>query len=138
MNGATVPLPVRFHRQSRKEMDMMKAFLALGAAAVALSTVPAHARHMHHGRVCAKWRHGHCVRWANHGYMVSTARHGRYRVGYVFGPDYSYTTYSALPQPYVTRYHLSPDYRYVYRDNYIYVVDPTTYAITRILNAIPR
>jgi hypothetical protein len=117
---------------------MTKAFLALGAAAVALSTVPADAQYRHHGRHCMKWRHGHCVRWMNNGYMMSTARHNRYRVGYVFGPDYGYTAYDALPHPYVVRYHLNPDYRYVYRDNYIYVVDPTTYAVTRILNAISR
>jgi len=117
---------------------MKKALLALAGAAVALSAMPADAGQRHHGRKCAVWRHGHCVRWMTHGYKVSTARHARYRVGYVFGPDYSYTAYSALPQPYVTRYRLSPDYRYVYRDNYIYVVDPATYAITRILNAVPR
>jgi len=115
---------------------MMKLFLALGAAAVALSAAPAEAKH--NKWTCAKWRHGHCVRWANHGYAMSTARHNRYRVGYVFGPSYTYTYLCALPPPYVTRYHLTPDYRYVYRDNYIYVVDPTTYAVTRILNAIPR
>jgi hypothetical protein len=117
---------------------MRKILLALTGAAVALSAMPADAAYRHHGRHCMKWRHGHCVRWMNKGYMVSTARHNRYRVGYVFGPSYSYTEYSALPPVYVRRYDLTPRYRYVYRDNYIYVVDPTTYAITRILNAIPR
>ena len=121
---------------------MTKLFLALGAAAVALSAAPAsadHGRHYrHHARACARWHHGHCVRWMNRGYAMSMARHNRYRVGYVFGPSYSYTEVTALPQPYVTRYHLTPDYRYVYRDNVIYVVDPATYAVTRILNAIPR
>lgn len=115
----------------------MKLLLALGAAALALTASTPASAHKGH-RTCAKWRHGHCVRWVNHGYMVSTARHNRYRVGYVFGPNYSYTDIGALPQPYVTRYHLSPDYRYVYRDNVIYVVDPATYAVTRILNAMPR
>ena len=121
---------------------MTKTFLVLGAAAVALTATPAAARHYghHYGRAtaCAKWRHGQCVRWMNRGYNMSMARQNRYRVGYRFGPDYSYTEYSALPRPYVTRYHLSPDYRYVYRDNNIYVVDPATYAVTRILNAISR
>lgn len=115
---------------------MMKAILALGVAAVALAAAPADARH---GRyACAKWRQGHCVRWMNRGYTMSMARHSRYRVGYRFGPDYGYTSYGAIPRTYVSRYRLNPDYRYVYRDNYIYVVDPTTYAVTRILNAIPR
>ena len=118
----------------------MKAlFLALGGAAVALSAVPAEARHHGHAKamVCTKYRHHRCV--AAHGMAMRPAmvRHGtRYRTGYVFGPNYSYTTYDALPHTYVTRYHLSPDYRYVYSGNTIYVVDPTTYAITRILNGI--
>ncbi len=119
----------------------MKLLLAIAAGAVALTAVPADARHhayRHHARACAKMRHGHCVRWATHGYRVSTARHARYRVGYVFGPRYTYTAVSALPPVYVRRYDLSPDYRYVYRDNYIYVVDPTTYAVTRVINAITR
>ena len=118
---------------------MTKTILALSAAAVALTATPALAdRHSnngyrHHGRVCAKWRHGHCVRWSNHGYYRSTAMHSRYRVGYRFGPDYSYTSYNAIPRTYVDRYHLAPDGRYVYTNNTVYVVDPATYAITRIL-----
>ena len=118
---------------------MTKTILALGVAAVALGAAgasPAEARH--HDRDCAQWRHGQCVRWANHGYNVSNMRHARYRVGYRFGPDYGYTAYNTLPRTYVSRYRLNPDSRYVYRDNRIYVVDPTTYAVTRILNAIPR
>ena len=122
----------------------MKLFLALGAAAVAFTAAPAEARHTnhgyrHHARTCVKWRHGHCVRWNNYGYQVSTARHARYRTGYVFGPSYAYTPYGDLPSPYTTRYHLDPNGRYVYNNGYIYVVDPTTYAITRVISAItPR
>jgi len=116
----------------------MKVFaLAIGTTAVALSAAPASANHgrhyAHHARTCAKWRHGHCVRWNNYGYMRSTAAHNRYRVGYVFGPDYRYTSYSAIPRTYVDRYGLTPDGRYVYSNNTVYVVDPATYAITRIL-----
>lgn len=116
---------------------MTKLFLALGVAAIAISSAPAsadHGRHYrHHDRMCAKWRHGHCVRWMNHGYAMSMMRHDRYRVGYVFGPDYRYTSYSAIPRTYVTRYGLTPEGRYVYTNNTVYVVDPATYAITRIL-----
>jgi len=124
---------------------MTKTLLALGAAAVALTATPALAdRHhhdngyRHHARACAKWRHGHCVRWNNHGYRVSAARHARWRAGYRFGPRYTYTSYRALPRTYVTQYDLSPDYRYVYRDNYIYVVNPRTYAIERVIDALTR
>jgi hypothetical protein len=61
-----------------------------------------------------------------------------YRVGYRFAPRYAYTPFSALPQTYVSRYSLDPDYRYVYRDNYIYVVNPRTYAVERIISALVR
>ena len=114
---------------------MTKIFLALGVAAVALTSAPADARHRHQTRECAKWRHGHCVRWVSHRYMN---RHMRWRTGYVFGPRYTYTSYRALPRTYVSRYDLSPDYRYVYTDNYIYVVNPRTYAVERIIDALTR
>ena len=123
---------------------MTKALLALGAAAVAFSATPAMAdRHdnhgnRHHARACAKWRNHHCVRWSNHGYRMSSARHAMWRTGYRFGPRYAYTSYRTLPRTYVSRYDLSPDYRYVYRDNYIYQVDPRTYAITRVIDALTR
>lgn len=123
----------------------MKLHIALaGALSVALFATPAmSARHYghhtgHHSGHHAGHHSGHHYgRHYGHHYGHQY-RHNRYRVGYVFGPSYGYTAYSALPQPYVTRYHLSPDYRYVYSGNTIYVVDPTTYAITRILNAMPR
>jgi len=120
---------------------MLKFVLAIGAAATALSAGPAFAKHYdhgyrHHARSCEKWRHGHCVRWDNHGYRVSSARQAAWRSGYRFGPRYSYTAYDALPRTYVQRYDLNPDYRYVYRDNYIYVVNPRTYAVERIIDAL--
>ena len=117
----------------------MKMVLALAGAAVVMSAVPAEARHHTKAMVCTKYRHGKCI--AAHGVATRKAmvRHGtRYRTGYVFGPNYGYTSYSSLPSRYATRYHLNPDYRYVYSGNTIYVVDPTTYAITRILNGITR
>ena len=112
---------------------MMKLFLALGAAAVALSAAPADAKP--HKATCTKWRHGHCVVWVKRGHMN---RHAMWRNGYVFGPRYGYTSYRVLPRTYVSRYDLSPDYRYVYRDNYIYVVNPRTYAVERIIDALTR
>ena len=94
----------------------MKIMLSLAAvAALALTSAPAAARP--HGKHHA----------AHH------VRH--YANGHRFNRNYRYTAYSALPRSYVTRYHLSPRYRYVYTDGYIYMVDPTTYAISRILSA---
>jgi len=116
---------------------MKIALLALAGIAVVATAAPAAARQHTKSMVCTKYRHGRCV--ASHGMAVRPAmvRHGtRYRTGYVFGPSYGYTSYDALPHTYVSRYHLSPDYRYVYSGNTIYVVDPTTYAVRRILNGI--
>ncbi len=119
---------------------MKSLLLSAAGIAVALTAVPADAhRRGHHSSkmVCTKWHHHRCV--SMHRVNRPTARHmARYRTGYVFGPSYGYTTYSALPRTYVSRYDLSPDYRYVYRDNYIYVVDPKTYAVERIISAIVR
>lgn len=100
---------------------MIKPILALGVAAVALTAAPADARRT--GPVtCARWHHGHCVAWRS-----------RYNVGYVFGPSYGYTTYSTLPGPIVTRYHLRPRYRYVNENGYVYVVNPNTYRVVRVI-----
>lgn len=115
---------------------MIKTFLALGAAAVALTAAPVEAKHYSNQVRCSKWRHGHCVKWKR--LTRAQARRAAYNMGYHFGPRYAYTSYRALPRVYVQRYDLSPRYRYVYRDNYIYQVDPTTYAVTRVIDALTR
>lgn len=126
-----------------------KLILALSAAAVGFAAVPASAHYGHHrgwerhrAMGCAMWRHGHCVR-RGHAYAYGHRDHDMngmrpYRVGYRFGPSYAYTPYDQIPAPYVTQYHLTPDGRYVYRDNRVYVVNPTTYAVERVLDAISR
>ena len=115
----------------------MKALLLVAAgAAVALTAVPADAKRYTNQVKCTKWRHGRCVAYKR--LTVRQARRAAYRMGYRFGPSYGYTEYSALPRPYVSRYNLSPNYRYVYPNGYIYQVDPTTYAVRRIIDAITR
>jgi hypothetical protein len=122
------------YMKTRGDRTMMKAFLALGVVAVAVTATPSEARRHYSNIVkCTKWRHGVCVKSKR--LTRGAARRQAYRMGYVFGPHYGYTSYSALPRTYVTRYRLAPRYRYVYTNGYIYQVDPTTYAITRILNA---
>lgn len=111
----------------------MKLILALSAAATALAAVPADARHYTNRVVCARWHAHRCVEWRRLTVSQARRRAAAYRMGYVFGPNYGYTAYPALPHPYVVRYRLSPDYRYVYNGGYIYVVNPTTYAVTRII-----
>ena len=52
----------------------------------------------------------------------------------MFGPNYTYyAPFSTIPQTVVTQYHLTPSYRYVTADGYVYVVDPHTYAVTRVI-----
>jgi hypothetical protein len=111
---------------------MKKLLLALGAAAVALSAAPADARR-HYSNVvkCTRHRHGRCVSWQR--LTRGAAMRQGYRVGYNFGPDYAYTDVGALPQPVVTRYHLGPDFRYVNDNGSVYVVNPHTYRVVRVI-----
>ncbi|MGE5063667.1 MAG: hypothetical protein ACM3IG_06345 [Myxococcales bacterium] len=100
---------------------MTKLLLAVGVAAVALSATPSEARRT--GPVtCARWHHHHCVAWRS-----------RYAVGYAFGPSYAYSDFGALPEPVVHRYHLRNNFRYVDQNGYIYVVNPRTYRVVRVI-----
>jgi hypothetical protein len=109
---------------------MTKAFLALGAAAIALSAFPADARQYSSAIACSGWRDGQCVAWNR----LTKEQAAKVAVGTVFGPKYSYyVPYSTIPQTVVTQYHLSPSYRYVTADGYTYVVDPHTYAVTQVI-----
>jgi len=111
---------------------MRKVLLALSGAAMALTAAPTALQAKTKTYVCTKWRDGICV---------STHRVkgvAPYNVGYVFGPTYDYTAYSALPAPLVSYYHLDPNGRYVYNNGYVYVVDPTTYAVTRVIDMFSR
>lgn len=103
---------------------MRKTLLALSGAAVALCATSSGAKTY----VCTKWDNGVCV--STHRVKGSPP----YQVGYAFGPSYSYTSVTDLPQPVVTYYKLSNDHRYVYRDGYIYDVDPSTYAVTQVID----
>jgi hypothetical protein len=64
------------------------------------------------------------------------APRGEFRVGYDFGPRYSYVDVNALPHPIVTQYHLGTNFRYVDRDGYVYVVNPSTYRVVRIHDSV--
>jgi hypothetical protein len=100
------------------------AALGVTGAALIVASAPASAKTY----VCTKWDNGVCV---------STHRvKGRppYQVGYVFGPNYAYTTISDLPQPVVTYYKLGTEHRYVYDNGYLYEVDPSTYAVTQVID----
>ena len=115
---------------------MTKALLVLGVAAVALTSTPSTARRHYTNLVkCQKYRHGHCVKWKQ--MTRAEARRAGYRVGYRFGPSYGYTEFGALPQPLVTRYHLRDNFRYVNQNGFVYVVNPNTYRVVRVIT-VPR
>lgn len=90
---------------------MLKTLIAVTAAAAAVAATPAMARHHHHAHVTV------------------------YRVGYAFGPSYTYTDFSTLPQPIVTRYHLRDSFKYVNENGYVYVVNPSNYRVVRVIRA---
>jgi hypothetical protein len=47
-----------------------------------------------------------------------------------------YTPYDQIPYDLRRQYGLGDDYRYIYQDDYLYRVDPTTMLVTQILRAI--
>jgi len=108
---------------------MIKTFLAIGVAVAAVSTTPAVARHYSSVIKCSGWRHGECVAWNR----LTRDQARDIGVGYVFPKNYTYTEYNTLPHTVVTQYHLNPDQRYVSADGYVYVVDPSTYAVTKVI-----
>jgi hypothetical protein len=103
---------------------MRSVLLALSGAALVLSAAPATAKTY----VCTKWDNGVCV--SMHRVKGTPPR----AVGYVYGPNYAYTSLTDIPQPVVTYYKLGSDMRYVYSDGYLYEVDPTTYAVTKVID----
>jgi hypothetical protein len=46
------------------------------------------------------------------------------------------TPYNDIPLVLRDRYDLDPDFRYIYRNNVIYTIDPATNLITSIINAV--
>ena len=107
----------------------MKILIALGAvAAIGLTAAPADSKTY----VCTKWKDGMCV--STHRVKGTPP----YNVGYVFGPKYTYTSLSDIPQQVVTYYKLGDSGRYVYSDGYLYEVDPATYAVTKVIDTYPH
>lgn len=103
---------------------MRKLLLAFSGVALVLSTSPASAKTY----VCTKWDDGVCV--STHRVKGTPPRD----VGYVYGPTYSYTTLSDIPQPVVSYYKLGSSMRYVYSDGYLYEIDPATYTVTKVID----
>jgi hypothetical protein len=110
---------------------MKKILLALSGAAIAATALAPTAGAKTY--VCTHWKDGVCI--SAHRVKGSDQA---YKVGYVFGPNYTYTTYGSIPTQVTGYYHLDSNGRYVYNNGYVYVVDPTTYAVTRVIDTWPH
>ena len=129
----------------------MKMILALAAAAVAVTAAPADAKHWNKDNSqsnCKQWSNGRCIATRSFGQNRAQYVHQRnqarrqarlFATGQRVPRSYGYwTPYAQIPRNYVTQYDLNPNYRYINRGGYIYVVDPKTYAVERIISALTR
>lgn len=110
---------------------MKRVVLACAAAALTLPAAPAAAQHALSHAACEQWRHGQCASW--HAISSHDAATGDYDVGHDFGPNHSFLEVGALPRTVVSRYHLGPEFRYVNENGRIYVVNPHTYRVVRVV-----
>jgi hypothetical protein len=116
---------------------MFKPLMALGVAAIAVSAVPAQAeKHYSDVMVCDKVKDGVCVTYKR--LTRGAAARATYNVGHVFGPSYTYTDVTQIPNNVVTQYGVTPSGRYVYQDGYLYEVDPSSYAVKRVIYTQPQ
>jgi hypothetical protein len=109
----------------------MKLILATAVAAIAVAAAPASARTYSDVVRCVKVADGKCTKWDR--LTNKQAIKAQWKMGYVFGPSYAYTDFSTIPSNFVTEYGLDPNGRYVYQNGYIYVVDPSTYAVNKVI-----
>lgn len=60
---------------------------------------------------------------------------GQWKKGYRIPSTWSdyYVGYDRLPEYYRDRYEMNPDYRYMYRDGRVYVIDAITRSIVNVL-----
>lgn len=85
---------------------------------------------------------GHCppgLAKKNNGCLPPGQARRTYNLGQRLPYGYnSYTPYSSLPYDLRSQYNLDPSGRYIYRDGYLYEVNPRTRIISQILNALVR
>ena len=121
----------------------MKQLLIIASVAALASTAPAYATpdHANHGGHVG-YGTGGCppgLAKKNNGCLPPGQAKKLYGVGYRFDRGFaSWTPYNQIPYDLRRQYGLDPYGRYVYDQNYIYQVDPTTYAVSRVLDAILR
>lgn len=134
----------------------MKKLILLGLGAAAFAATPAAAQPAHaKGKAKHSQVQPYQVNYAANAYGQQ-ARHcppglqkknpqclppGQYKklydVGHRLPTGYNqWTPYNRIPVDYRNRYRLDPRSRYVYDQNYIYRVDPTTLVVREVIRAI--
>ena len=127
----------------------MKTLILLAGAAALVSTGPAFAK-PNHAKHANKHQHvlgaqgygvGGCPPGlAKKPQCMPPGQHKKlFNVGQRLPNGYNnYTPYNQIPYDLRRQYGLNDGDRYIYRDDYIYRVDPTTMVVEQVLNAILR
>ena len=120
----------------------MKHILIIAGVAALASAAPAFAKPKHGNHQGNHASMGHCppgLAKKNNGCLPPGQAKKLYNVGQRLPYGYnSYTPYNQIPYDLRNRYDLDNDDRYIYRDNYLYQVDPTTRIVQQVLSAILR
>ena len=123
----------------------MKHILIIAGVAALATTAPAYAKPKHgkhHGQSSYGYNGGNCppgLAKKNNGCLPPGKAKKLYNVGQRLPYGYnSYTPYNQIPYDLRNRYNLDNDDRYIYRDDYLYQVDPTTLIVQQVLSAILR
>jgi hypothetical protein len=59
-----------------------------------------------------------------------------YSIGQHVPTGFVYTPYGSIPVPIQQQYNLDPNYRYIYNNNTLYVVDPVTRVVRNVINSV--
>lgn len=115
----------------------MKQLLIIAGLVALAATAPADAKPKGYGYGAAGCPQG--LAKKNNGCLPPGQAKKLYGVGYRFDRGFAgWTPYNQIPYDLRRQYDLSPYGRYIYDQNYIYQVDPTTYVVSRVLDAILR
>jgi hypothetical protein len=133
----------------------MKTLILLAGAAMLATTGPAlakpgHAKHGNKGQHARVLGQGGQFGFGQGGCPPGLAKKNpqcmppgqykkRFNVGQRLPYGYNgYTPYNQIPYDLRQQYGLSNDYRYVYQDDYLYRVDPTTMIVQQVLQGLLR
>ena len=127
-------------------MTMKHVLLFAGAAALTIAgpsvAKPGHGNHAHGYDNAVGYGLGGCppgLAKKHNGCLPPGQAKKLYNVGQRLPYGYNgFTPYSQIPYDVRRQYGLNDNYRYIYRDDYLYQVDPTTMIVSQVLNSILR